>query len=344
MKKLMTLATALVLATAPALADDLPDWVKNTKIHGLVFGDIYYLAQSHDTEIEGQSGFWIRRVYLGFDTKISDHLTSRLRFEAGHPGDFVTKKKLENVYFKDAWLKYKNGMHTVVIGVQPSLMFDMQEGVWGLRHIEKTPQDLYKFGGSRELGIAYMGAYGEDGMFKFEVQAGNGQDANETNDGKKFAIDFGFMPKNGLIIQLYADNDDKPGANDITTYQLYAAFKKDKFRVGLLGAHQDRDVEGDETVKISMVSGFGVVEAGDKGRIFLRYDKFLDSLPGADGIDYIPYSSDGEISTAILGYEFQASKNFTISPNVEYVSYSSVDGAEKPDNEMMVRITGYWKF
>lgn len=344
MKTPIALATVLLLAASPLMADDLPDWVKNTKVGGLVFGDLYYLAQSHDPELEGQTGFWIRRIYLDFDSKITDHWSSRLRFEASHPGDFVTKDKMVP-FVKDAWLKFKSGDHSIIAGVQPQPLFDVVESTWGYRPVEKTPQDLFKFGGSRDTGLGYRGDFGEDDMVRLAAVAGNGADvANETDDGKKVGVSLGFFPKNGLIIEVYTDIENRPGDTDRQTYQLFAAFKKEKFRFGLVGTRQKRDVEGADSLDIDVASVFGVVNTGDKGAVLFRYDRMFDAISDAPKIPYLTFSADGEISLAIVGYDIKVHKNISIIPNLEYVTYASVSGVSKPDNEMMVRITGFWKF
>jgi hypothetical protein len=66
--------------------DGLPDWLKRLTISGLAFGNFYWFASNHNPEIEGQNGFWMRRIYLTFDYNVAKDLDFRLRFEANSAG------------------------------------------------------------------------------------------------------------------------------------------------------------------------------------------------------------------------------------------------------------------
>ncbi len=141
------------------------------KVNGLAFGDYYWFFDHHDPQLDGQQGFWLRRAYLGYDHAFSDAVSARLRLEMNSNG------KLEGgnlvPYVKDAYVTWKyHGRHQARLGIQPSLTFDSEEGFWGLRHIEKTPADLYRIDSSRDLGLAFSGPIGE-GALSYAAQLGN---------------------------------------------------------------------------------------------------------------------------------------------------------------------------
>ena len=50
------LQSLLVIAPVAAFAQDLPDWVKRTKLSGLAFGDVYLMAANHNPALESANG------------------------------------------------------------------------------------------------------------------------------------------------------------------------------------------------------------------------------------------------------------------------------------------------
>ena len=54
-----------------AEADTRPrEWHENTKISGYAMSDAYGVLSHRDPEIDGNNGFWLRRAYLTFDSKL----------------------------------------------------------------------------------------------------------------------------------------------------------------------------------------------------------------------------------------------------------------------------------
>lgn len=116
------------------------------KFSGLVFGDYYSYDRWHQDQIspanpnsvQGQQGFWLRRIYFAYDVSFSEKLTTRLRLEANSNGQFQSPGNL-TPFVKDAFLKWIfAGRQAATFGIQPSLTFDWYETWYGLRHIEKT--------------------------------------------------------------------------------------------------------------------------------------------------------------------------------------------------------------
>ena len=70
---------------------------ENSKISAYMFGDYYYVLKNHNEDIEGENGFWFRRIYLTYDKKLDDAFNVRLRFEMNSKGDFETADYLNTV-------------------------------------------------------------------------------------------------------------------------------------------------------------------------------------------------------------------------------------------------------
>jgi len=344
MRTLVISTLLAAMLAAPATSDDLPSWVKNTKLKGVVFGDLYWVAQSHDPDLEGKNGFWIRRIYLAFVHKINDNFDAKLNFEASNKGDFETKAKMEPVV-KDAWLRYKTGGMSLYMGLAGSPTWDLPEHFWGYRHLEKDPLDLQKFGHSRDIELALKGSAGDEGNVKYHIMLGNGNgNSSETDEHKKIMVSVAFAPKEGFVAEVYGDVENRPGNTDRVTYRTLLGYRTKDWRVGLQACRQTRDQEEGDSFDLDIASIFAVFNTGEKGAVIVRYDKMFDANPDAEKISYIPFSSEGKSSLAILGYDIKVRKNVSIIPNVEWVTYSSVDGLPQPDDEMMVRITTFWKF
>lgn len=341
--ELAAAATAPPREPEPAALPETKPWYENVKVSGYVFGDAYAVLDHHDPAIESLNGFWIRRGYLTFDAKIAEEWSARLRFEVNSPGDFESNSKLEP-YVKDAYLAWKRDGHEIDLGLSPSPTFEFIEGFWGHRPIEKTPLDLYRVGRSRDLGIAYKGQ-SLGGRILYHAMLGNGAgDGAETNEGKKIMGALGFRPADGLVAQLYADYEDRPGATDRSTLQGFVGWAGERSRYGLQYAEQERGVDGAPDESVAVASAFGVWELTKRGSLLARYDRSFDGYSDADSIAYLRIANDTPFDLAILGWEQQLHKRISLTPNFEYVRYREKGGEPDLDDDLYGRLTLYYQF
>ena len=313
------------------------------KISGTMFGDFYTVAANHDPDLEGRNGFWFRRIYLTFDEKLADPWAVRLRFEMSAPGDFTSSGKIEP-FVKDAYLKYTRGRHSIVLGLSPTPTWEVVEHTWGYRSVEKTPLDLQKFGGSRDLGIAFKGSLDAGKKVRYHLMFANGSGTKgETNKGKKVLGSLGFYPSEHFMLEFYADYDDRPGSTDRTTLQGFAAVKGDRGRLGVLYAHQTRKVEDGPDLQLDIASVFAVLKLSAKADLFARYDRMFDPNPDGAKISYIPFDPTAKSNFLVAGLDLRPGKTIHFMPNVEFVFYDSTE-AGKPDTDVIPRLTFYYKF
>lgn len=339
-------ALAAVAEPAPTTADTKPatrPWSESYMLSGYVFGDAYAVLGNHDPTVEDQTGFWIRRGYLTFDTTISDNWSSRLRFEVNGSGDFETDAKM-TPFVKDAYLAWKHEGKELYMGISPSPTWEFVEGFWGYRSIEKTPLDLYRMGSSRDLGLAYK-AKAVDGKVFYHAMFGNGAgEGSETNEGKKGMFSLGFRPTDALVAELYADYEDRPGNTDRTTYHAFLGWRGASSRYGLQYGWQDREVEAGPDGDVAVASVFGVWGLSDRSSLVARWDHAFDGLPDADKIPYLPIATNIEFDLAILGWDYELHRQISLIPNVEYVMYRDTDGQPAPDDDLLARMTLYYQF
>lgn len=332
---------APVAAPVPAPAD--APWYQKVKVSGLAFGDAYYVIANHDPAVENQTGFWIRRGYLTADAKVADEWSARLRFEVNSPGDFATNSKL-NPYLKDAYLSWTRAAQELYFGLSPSPSFDYVERVWGERQLEKTPLDLYRIASSRDLGVAWKGsAWG--GRVFWHTMLGNGEgDGSEYNAGKKVMGALMTRVADPLTLKVYADYEDRPGATDRSTWQVFAGWQGERSRYGLMYASQEREVENARDTAVAVASAFGVWSLTRNGALIARWDRSFDGYPDAAKIPYLRIVDDTPFDLAILGWEQRLEKKISLIPSLEYVTYRAAGQVPAPDDDLYGRLTLYFEF
>jgi len=328
--------------TALALTFALPGRARaqETKVSGLFFGDYFAAVSHHDGDVQDANGFWARRVYLTFDRKIDSSWDVRLRFEAHSPGDFTSKSKMDP-FLKDLWIRWKNGRHSIVMGVSPSPSWDVPEHVWGYRDLEKTPMDLFKMGSSRDFGIAFKGAFGEGGKVQYHMMLANGAgEKAETDQGKKYMGALIFHPVRSVTLHVYADHEDRKGSADRSSYELFGAVQGVRGRVGAMWARQDRNQPDAADLSIDVVYGFAVLNAARKVNLVVRVDRLLDPLPDAAGISYFKMDPSSKATFFVGGLDIELNRNVRLIPNVEFVTYD----AAGIDTDVFLKTTVSVKF
>ena len=320
------------------------------KINGLAFGDFYWFPSHHDEKFDHQQGFWFRRVYLGYDLAFSPTMSIRTRFEMNSNGLMAGGSLTP--FLKDAYFTWKYyGRQQARLGIEPSLTFDAEEGFWGLRHIEKTPADLYAIDSSRDFGLAFTGPIGEQGL-SYGLQFGNDSSQNSEADKFKVVRLHGlFEPKSGLRVEGNFNYGKRPNGQDRTTAKGLLGFKRNAFRVGGEYLWQKRK-SGNDTpnTTIGIWSAFGNWDfKPKKAALFGRFDSVKGrkggedvGLPGADGIAFWSFSNAAPFKLYLAGLEFYVKGSLRISPNVAWVSYDDPGTDPDIDKDVAARLTFFW--
>jgi len=321
------------------------------KINGLLFGDFYYFSDHHDSKFDNQQGFWIRRAYLGYDHTFSQTMSMRVRFEMNSNGALAGGNLVP--FVKDAYFTWKfYGKQQARLGIEPSLTFDSEESFWGLRHVEKTPADLYAIDSSRDFGLTFSGPLGEQGL-SYGAQFGNDTGTGSEADKFKVVRFLGlFEAKSGLRVEGNYNYGKRTGGVDRKTAKGLLGFKNKAFRVAGEYLWQERKSGKADTpdTKIGIWSGFGVWDfKPKKGSVFGRFDSVKGKLgsadaglPGADGIAYLALSNKAPFKAYFFGFEFYLNGSIRVSPNVELVNYDDAADGSKIKKDVVPRLTFYW--
>ena len=323
-------------------------WADDGKIGGYFIGDYYYVVDSHDVELKDSNGFQFRRIYLQYDKGLDDAFSVRLRFEMNSPD--LTKEKAKLVPFvKHGYLKWKHSewRTTTYFGLSGTPTWGVIEGIWGYRSVAKTLLDLQKIGSSTDFGVAVKGTLDEAKKISYHAMVGNGSStSSETNQQKRAYLSLTARPADGVIVEAYGDWDNKADDKDRITVQGFLAYQQETFRVGVQAANQTRKQgEGEDDVNLLAGSAFGAVQMVEKKLwAFGRLDRMFDPNPDGGKIAYTPYDATAASNTVIAGLDWTPIKNVHIIPNVFLVLYDDPDAGDKPDTDIMPRLTVYYRY
>lgn len=315
----------------------------SSKIHGYAIPEYYYVGSHHtdgaeEGDLNGQHGFWFRRIYFGYDFKF-DGYTFRVRFEGNSP---AFEEATIGPFVKDLYLKKNIGGGNVLqLGIYSPPSFDKIEKFWGFRHIEKTALDLFKLASSRDTGIGISGGKN----FNYTIMYANfGSNKGEDNQGKGFFGRLGYetdsiyVEANGYFA---AD-----GSKDYTLFQAFAGLKGKWGNFGLNYAYKNQAQEGEDDKNTSLISAFGHVKISKKAKIVLRYDHFFDvNLKESTG--YLSFASTiAPARFIIAGIDIKLNKWLQFGPNIKYAFYGdpAEAGVDKPGSDFYVNLTGKIKF
>ena len=325
----------LLLACAAAGADE-PE--SRIDVGWLAFGDLYSVPAYHDPDGEDATGLVLRRAYLTLDADFATHWFGRLRFEANQAGEFEDYDV--DVDFKDAYVGRDFGEHRLVIGLSPTLTFDLIEDFWGLRYLARTPMDLQGLP-SRDTGIALRGPLTADGRVRYRVMLGDGDEfGTDSGDGVKTMAAMSWHPDSRWTVDLFADYEVLPGPADRTTLQGFVGYATEAFRWGLQYSHQDR--ENDPTLELA--SGFLVARTGKRTSLIARIDRLLKPSPEGDTIDYLPFDPSAKATMFIGALEVRYNEHYALTPNVVVKRYDENDAGERPDTDLHLRLTLFIDF
>ena len=339
----IALLCPLILLLAVSTAFGQISIGEKSKVKGVAFGDFYWIPQNHNSDLQGENGFWFRRIYLTFETKISDSFSSRLRLEMNSEGDFITNSSMVPDV-KDAYLKWSSEDHAIYAGISGSPTWGLVEDVWGYRSVEKSPLDLQRMGSSRDFGVAVKGELGSS--WNYHVMLGNGNSSrNEINQGKKVLASLSYEITDHIIVEGYGDYNALPNDRNVYTGQIFGAYQTDDFKLGLLYAHQIREnFQPGQNLDLDIASVFTRFGLSENLKGFFRVDHMFDPNPRGEGIDYIPFSDQAESTFFVGGVDIALDPNVHLMPNIETVIYGEDAQGNTPESDIIPRLTLMFKF
>ena len=327
------LACGLALLASCVVASAGDDDEAALRLGGLLFGDFYYVASHHTVAGDGSGGAVLRRGYLTANFDLGEHWRGRARIEVNQDGEFESYSF--DTRLKDLYLARTVGRQELVIGLSPTLTYDLIESTWGARYLMRTPLDLQGVP-SRDTGITMKGPLERGGRLGYRAMYGSGLEyANQGGGGDKLMGALTWLFSSGVQIDLYADYEKRAGNTDRNTLQVFAGRKTDTLRWGLQYSHQDRQ----DDPKLELASAF-VVSAWRENLSFIgRVDRLLEPSPRGDRIAYIPFDPSARATMALAGVEYRVAPVFRITPNVIWTTYDRNADGVRPDDDLHLRLT-----
>jgi len=360
MKNSLT-ALMLLILWIPLYAQDKP----TPKLSGIMFGDYFYnvsrdtgIASLANTAINGTrdfNGFQFRRINLTYDADISPEFTSRFRLEGTTGAPFI----------KDAYLKWRNIIpgSDLVFGLQQTPAFEISEGMWGYRSVEKTILDLRGYVTPRDLGISLRGALDDNGIYSYWLMIGNNSSVgSETDKYKRVYAHIEVKPTEKIEMTLYGDYRMKSDINDprsttvpaktlsnnsITTALFIGYKEKNHFAVGVEGFYnilENGMITTAPTIRVADknaigISLFGSYVLSEQFTVIGRYDYFdpdVDSKATGDSRNYV-----------ITGVDYKVNGKVSIIPNIQMETFENVPtstGNKSVDPSVTARVTLSYTF
>lgn len=341
----------LLAAPVPAWAQAAPEAAPPApapafRISGLVYADYYYVAESHREDLAGHNGFWIRRLYLSYDHTLSKSLSVRVRLEANSKGDFESSG-VNTPFLKDAWLKWAFGAHALTFGLAPTPNIGFVEDFQGYRSVEKSPVDLYRWDSSRDLGLALQGGLGEGRRTSYFLQVGNGSGTgSEVDHSKALRGQLAHRFASGLVLEAYADWQDRPDARDVSTIEAFAGWQRKSWRASLQYGRQERREAGPggSDLELEFLSGFAAVQLSPRVALVGRVDRNFDPIPNGETNDYMPFSDQAKSVFGFVGVDVTLHKNVHLIPNVEMTNYGAAADGSTPGSDVVPRATLFFSW
>ncbi len=343
MKKLVLLGTfVFILAELTFAQDDLP------KFSVLMFGDLFYNTSAINPDNKDLNGFEFRRIYITTDYVIDNRFSTRFRLESSISGGNNI-----SVIIKDAWLKWKdifNGSD-LIVGASTTPAYDVSEGAWRYRSLEKTIMDYFGIVSSRDIGIDLKGRLNEKGTIKYWLKLGNGSgNKPETDKFKRYYAQLEFIPSSNLLFTVYADFASKPKIEDPFDGQMknnsafvaagFINYKYEKtFSVGVEGfikSQQNNFSPLSEKAALGSQSGLGLsfwATASITNNIGIvgRYDMYDPNTNSAAKSD--------KQSLIIGAVDFKVAPKVSVMPGIEVHTLQSASS-----NDVTPRVTFFWEF
>ncbi len=303
------------------------------RLGGLLFGDVYTIPSHHTAAGDGAKGFVLRRGYLTANFTLGDAWYGRARIEVNQDGEFESYGFEAD--FKDLYLARKFNEHELVIGLSPTLTFDLIESVWGARYLMRTPMDLQGVA-SRDIGVSLKGKLGSGSRWNYRAMASTGIEFGaENGDGRKVMGAITWTPSESLYVDFYLDGERLAGPTDRTTLQLFAGYRTDTRRWGIQYSYQDRE----DDPRLELASAFFVQSLPDSFSLIGRIDRILEPSPKGDNISYVPFDPTAQATMMLAGLEYRFSPVLRITPNVIWTTYGTNAAGIRPEDDLHLRLT-----
>lgn len=268
-----------------------------------VSGLIFYGLNINDEKI---SSFEIGRASLTYEAEVNPALKVKIQTDVGRQKNDSDNPQLV-LFLKNAKLDWKNRYGTLIIGLQGSNIFKIQEGNWGHRFIEKSAMDLFHIANSADQGIGW---YFTGRRLKGSLLISNGSGYKKPENDKYKLVSLQLytgMKKlksqgfnGGAVLTNEGYDVDSVTVGNKSILGIFGGLAGKSFRIG---AEYDYYDDSQNSHDFSIISVYGTYKFSKNNEIFMRADQTTNEL------------EDGKY---ILGLNLNPATGIKIAPNLRY--------------------------
>lgn len=286
------------------------------KISGVMFGDIYYISSSNIDTLKGQYGFLARRINLNFDKKQDENVNIRVRLEMESPNIDKPREIKLIPYVKDAYILFKTLDANITVGIQPTIVFENAEKIWGYRFVEKTVLDFQKVVPSRDFGLSISRKIS---LVNFSLMGARGGKPTYS-----LYSSLSLEPMKNVLLEVSGRYERQNDSVTTVLLHPFLGYKSEGFRAGVEFTYLKNNSNSSR-----FLSAFATKELTRRLEAFVRFDRAFQANPDAAKIAYMVLSKDSPVNLIFTGLSYKVAKNVSIAPNISYAMYD--DSSIKSD-------------
>ena len=294
---------------------------EQVKFSGVTYFDYTYDFTENATN---DAGFDLKRAYFTYEKILSEQISYKFQTDVGQlevidpqeDGPDGTKKTQFVAYLKNAKVDWKFGNSKLVFGMQGMNMFNITEKTWGLRFLQKSPMDKYKFSSSADMGIGFydtmIGYHNLNLYYSILITNGTGYKKSENDRHKKLSAQFVFGEKklvknDGFNIGISYSTEQydltETNTRNKTAISFYSGYARNGLRFGAeYDMHHDDGLDNTQQI----IAGYTSYKLSDK----------LEGLFYVDMYDPNTEINNDSNTDIIIGANYIPVKGLTITPNL----------------------------
>lgn len=363
----------IFLALIIALSGGAPAAAQNTepppppkgRIWGYSFGDLIYKAQGDTlywgkTEYAGLEkhavGANLRRLFLGYDYKITDRFTAKVLVEGA--AKTTTPDGRFTLAIITGYLEWNNVLPFIPnssarIGLIPTPLLPFPEKSWGYRSVEKEALDLRGLGKVVDQGASLSGDFNRNKSAGFTLMVGNGT-GNKPGVDKYLEYQGALYKKfwkNQITLEVMGDYTRKNG--DVRQAFIRGFFSIEKptwtFGAEVAKIYVQESVSGAITdvdpLAVSVFFSNKLPMLGENWRSFFRYDFYNPATRYNPDGSYGSPSQHYNEHTLWIGLHYKLKDRINIMPNIIVNQYERKnDRVTGRTRDVVPRVTVYFVF
>ncbi|MCK4578210.1 MAG: hypothetical protein KAU50_05425, partial [Candidatus Marinimicrobia bacterium] len=277
-------------------------------------GMVYYKwVYPVDPAPDEYNEFSFDRIYVTYEKQLWDGIKVILVTDIKNTAGVWAARQ------KNAYLDYKTGAGSLLIGMQGMNLFNVIKDNWGYRFLAKSSMNEHKWASSADFGLGYKVTVAGKAHLHFTVTNGTGFDKKESDKYKKIAAQAVYGTKKlgmkpGFNVGLAGTMEPyEPTDTTTATKTVMAVFGgltlKSTIRVG---GEFDREMDNGEDITRQIIAAYFDLRVRGIPRlninIFGRAESYDPDLGTAE---------DGEL-IMMIGAKIFPIKAFNIAPNLRY--------------------------